>query len=118
MANKITETNIDPLRFVPRTSRYAKSQVLLYGNDNVTTFEIYKRSNVPNSEDDKYTIIPPGEEFRPDKTSLRAYGTIDLWWFVMQSNDISDIFDYKAGLNIRLPDSTNAIWGVEWLIVF
>lgn len=42
-------------------------------------------------------IIRPNEECRPDLISLRVYGTVDLWWFVMWYNGFSDPWhDLKA----------------------
>jgi hypothetical protein len=89
--------------FVVSTSRYINSKVLLYSDKKFTTFETYKRKPVAESPDDRYSVITAGEEFRPDKTSLRAYNTPDFWWRIMEANNISDIFNYKSGLNIRIP---------------
>ena len=95
--------------FVAPTSRYSSSDVLLYGKDKILTFATFKRQVTELTEDDKFAVIPPGEEFRPDLTSFRAYGTVDFWWQIMQVNKIYDIFDYKAGKNIRIPSPLNII---------
>jgi hypothetical protein len=50
-------------------------------------------------------IIPPQFEYRPDRLSYELYGTVDLWWKIMEANDIKDIFDFKAYLNIRIPSN-------------
>lgn len=95
--------------YVPKSSRYATSQVLLYGENKVATFKTYKRGTMVNSDQDRFTVIPPGEEYRPDLTSYRAYNSPDFWWQIMQINGIFDVYDYKAGKNIRIPSSFNRI---------
>lgn len=96
-------TNIDAKKFVTPSSRYSDSKVLLYGEQGIITFETYKKKNFAPSTNDKFTVIPAGEEYRPDKTSYRAYGTVDFWWAIMEVNNIKDVFDYTAGTNIRIP---------------
>jgi len=92
--------------FVPTTSRYMSSDVLLRGDDRIITFEIYKRQLKETTIDDLVSIITPGEEYRPDITSLYAYNTPDYWWQIMEANSFSDVFHYKAGLTIRIPALT------------
>ena len=45
MANKIQFTNINAKKFVVDTSRYIDSRVLYYSDDNIITFETYKKIN-------------------------------------------------------------------------
>jgi nucleoid-associated protein YgaU len=106
MANKIEVTNINQTNsLTSKLSRYNNSKVLRYGNKNVLTFNMYKKKdNVPTSQD-KFTVITSGNEFRPDKVSKEVYGTPNLWWKIMEANNISDIFNFKAGITIRLPFS-------------
>jgi len=107
MANNITYTTLVPTNgFVGPSSRYADSTILYYGPNSVLTFTTYVRKSayVPSSND-KYAVIPPGFEYRPDKMSLSAYGTVDFWWKIMEANNIKDVFDFKSGLSIRLPAS-------------
>jgi len=42
-------------------------------------------------------------EFRPDKMSQHVYGHVDWWWKIMEANNIKDVYDFKAGTNIRIP---------------
>lgn len=111
MAVSIQSIDTNPRTFVTATSRYASSQVLLYGDDKITTFETYKREPFVNSDSDRFAVVPPGEEYRPDLTSYRAYGTVDYWWQILQANQIFDIYDYKSGLNIRIPTPFNKLLG-------
>lgn len=99
----IEVTDLKATTFVPPSSRYANSNVLKYGEEGVLTFETYKRQSSLTNPNDQFTIVTPGEQYRPDKTSFKAYGTVDFWWAIMEANQIKDIFDYVAGLNIRIP---------------
>lgn len=103
MANKIQFTNLQPNNFVHNLSRYNNSEVIYYGDNNLLTFTTYKKKNNTPSGDDRFTVITAGTEYRPDKVSYAAYGSVDFWWRIMEANNIKDIFEFKAGLNIRLP---------------
>lgn len=105
MANYTEKTKIDPKRFVPVSSRYADEEVIYYSENKFLTFPIYKKTVIPNNERDKFYVVTSGTEYRPDLVSQNAYGTSDFWWKIMEANNIKDIFDFKAGLNIRIPDT-------------
>lgn len=105
MANYISKTNIDSRRFVPPSSRYLESQILYYTENNLLTFETYKRKDIARSNKDKYAVISPGVEYRPDLVSNQAYGTVDFWWKILEANGMKDIWEFKAGTNIRIPDA-------------
>ena len=109
MATAITTTNISPKTFVTASSRYANSTVIQYGDNNILTFKTYVRNDPVISSTDKFTVVPPGEEYRPDLTSYLAYNSVDYWWLIMEFNGIFDIYDYKSGLNIRIPSVNNLI---------
>lgn len=103
MANPIEPANVVATRFVTPTSRYAEAIVIRYGETKKLTFETYKRGDYTPSPADKYTVVTKGYEYRPDLLSRKMYGTVDFWWKIMEANGIADIYDFKAGLNIRLP---------------
>jgi len=105
MANKIVETNLRPTAFVDALSRYKDSSVIYYGKQNRVTFKTYVRTIDPISPDDRFTVISPGREFRPDLVSQDVYGIPNLWWKILEVNQIQDIFDFKTGLNIRIPQN-------------
>jgi len=105
MANYTTSTRIDTRRFVPITSRYADMPVIYYTENKILTFPIYKKEKEKIKPGDKYYIVTSGTEYRPDLVSHTAYGTVDLWWKIMEANNIKDVFDFKAGLNIKIPDA-------------
>ena len=89
--------------FITASSRYVNSTAITYGDIKILTLEIYKRVISPVTSQDRFTVITPGTEFRPDVVSQQSYGTPEFWWRIMQDNKIFDIFDFKAGLNIRIP---------------
>ena len=103
MANRIEHTNLLPEQFVPKTSRYIYSRVIYYGDRNYLTFTTYKKKDNTESEGDRFTVVSPGYEYRPDLLSFEAYGTPDFWWRIMEANGIMDIYEFEAGINIRLP---------------
>ena len=105
MANKIQYTDLYAQRFVPPSSRYANLAVLQYSDLNILTFETYKRKTYQPQPGDQFTVITAGHEYRPDLLSNAVYGVSDFWWRIMEVNGIMDIYDFKAGRNIRLPDS-------------
>jgi len=103
MANRIEFTTINPTEFVDALSRYIDSIVLYYGDQRRLTYNTYKKKSIIKNPEDKVAVVSPGEEFRPDLTSKRIYGTPNFWWRILEFNDIKDIFNYKSGITIRLP---------------
>lgn len=103
VANKIRPANIPVSKLVSKLSRYKSSEVIYYGDNNYITFKTYKREVIPTSSQDKYTVVSPGMEYRPDLLSQRAYGVPDFWWRILEANNLKDVFEFKSGLNIRIP---------------
>ena len=98
MSNYLEETNIDAMRFVPVSSRYASSEVVYYTEKKLLTFKTYKKEQSKKEKlgRTKYYVVTPGTEYRPDLVSSKVYGTSDFWWRIMEDNNIKDIFDFKA----------------------
>ena len=105
MANYTQPTTMNASRFVKVSSRYAGSSVVYYTENKLLAFNIYKKSTYPRTANDKYYVVTSGSEYRPDLVSLGAYGTVDFWWRIMEANNIKDIFDFKAGLNLVIPNA-------------
>ena len=105
MANLIEETEINPKRFVPVSSRYSDATVIYYTENKLMTYKIYKKNIIQTSNRDRYYVVTAGSEYRPDLVSNKVYGSPDFWWKIMEANNIKDIFDFKTGINIRLPDA-------------
>ncbi|RTK95766.1 MAG: hypothetical protein EKK64_05785 [Neisseriaceae bacterium] len=105
MANYYEETKIDPKQFVPPSSRYADSKVIYYTEKKLLSFNTYKKTPIPTSASDKYAVITPGVEYRPDLVSQKSYGTVDFWWKILEANNMKDVWEFKSGVNIRIPNS-------------
>ncbi len=105
MANSIEVANLPASRFVSVTSRYASATVLYYGDRGALTYSTYKITPIVQSTQDRFTVIDKSVEYRPDLVSQTAYGTPDFWWRLMESNGLKDIYEFKAGLNIRIPNA-------------
>lgn len=105
MANYTQETRKSAKDFVTVSSRYAKYNVIYYTENNLLTFPIYKKNTYIPQSTDKYAVVTPGSEYRPDLVSQSAYGTVDFWWKIMEANNLKDIFEFKAGLNIVIPQA-------------
>ena len=105
MANEIEVSNLRSEDFVPVTSRYYGTDVIYYSDQKLITFPTYKKKTYTPSTDDKVAAITPGMQYRPDLVSNKVYGVPDFWWKIMEVNGIKDVFDFKAGLTIRLPQN-------------
>jgi len=105
MANYFELSTINPRSFVPVTSRYAASKVVYYTERKLLTYNTYKKHSFPASKRDKFAVVTKKYEYRPDLLSSDAYGAPDFWWRILEANDIKDIYEFKAGLNVRLPDA-------------
>lgn len=103
MAIFTQKSNINAQQLVAGTSRYVNSEAIYWGDIPVITFTTYKKKEVPIQNNDQITTIRAGEEYRPDTTSKRFYGTPDFWWRILEANNMFDIFEYKSGVSIRIP---------------
>lgn len=103
MAAKTQTTDISPIKFVGNTSRYAGADVIYWGDQNLLTFNTYKKQKNILGSNDKFLVVTPGTEYRPDLVSKAVYGNVNFWWRIMEANNIKDIFDFKAGTNLRIP---------------
>ncbi len=92
-------------RLVKGISRYRSQESIYYGENRILTFDIYKRKNYVSNGQEKIMLVTKGVEYRPDLVSYDIYGTPDLWWKILEANNIKDIYDFKAGKTIILPDS-------------
>ena len=103
MANYFELSKIKAKKFVTVSSRYSDSEVIYYTEKKLLTFPLYRKKSIQKDKRDKFTIISSGHEFGPDLTSNEFYGTPDFWWKIMEANDLKDIYQYKAGLSIKIP---------------
>ena len=105
MANELSYTNYGTNNLVSSTSRYAARNVILYGDEKKATFTVYNNKSIGIAPGDKFYEIKKEVEFRPDLASSQFYGFPDLWWRIMEINRMKDIMEFRAGRNIRMPNS-------------
>jgi hypothetical protein len=58
---------------------------------------------------ENFLVVRDNEACRPDLISMRAYGTMNYWWFIMWYNGITDIWndlrrDSDDPLILKYPD--------------
>ena len=77
---KIQKSSIKASNLVSSSSRYISSSVLYYGENKFVTFETYL-------------------------VSFDYYGFSDVWWRILEANNMRDIFDFTVGKTIILPEN-------------
>ena len=105
MANYIERTDIRSSKFTTSTSRYSNSDVIYYTENKLLTYPLYRRPDKIRTGKEKYALITPKYEYRPDLVSSRFYGDPSFWWKIMEANNIKDILDFKTGLSVILPSN-------------
>jgi len=85
-----------------KTSRYAKAKTITT-LEGYTTFAIYKRKYYPPAKEDRFLTITEAYDYRPDLVSVDIFGVPDFWWRLMEANGMTDIMQFRAGRNIRVP---------------
>ena len=106
MTQKIEVSNVRPDRVTSVGSRYRTRQnVIYYGEQKLITFDLYIRTEYEKSGQEQVMVISKGVEYRPDLVSYDFYGFSENWWKIMEANKIYDIFDFKAGRTIFLPEA-------------
>lgn len=104
MTVKIEESRTLPKELVSGLSRYLGSKVIFYGEQRLTTFDLYNRGDgYIRNGNEKIMVITKGVEYRPDLVAYDFYGETDFWWVILEVNKIYDIWDFKAGKTIFLP---------------
>ena len=103
MANQVNFTNYGTQNLVSTTSRYNAKQIVYYGDQQKVTFTTYRKKDFSFAPADKFYEIAKDMEFRPDLVSQTAYGVPDYWWRIMETNNMKDIMEFRAGRTIRLP---------------
>lgn len=102
---KIQKSSIKASNLVSSSSRYISSSVLYYGENKFVTFETYKRKNYIKTGTEQIMVITKGVEYRPDLVSFDYYGFSDVWWRILEANNMRDIFDFTVGKTIILPEN-------------
>lgn len=105
MTVRIEQSTIRPDKMVRGFSRYLNSPVIYWGEQRRITFETYLRKPYTLTGKERVTRITPGLEYRPDLLAYDVYGTPDAWWKILEVNGIKDIYDFKTGITVVLPDN-------------
>lgn len=100
----IEKSNIRTDSFVSSQSRYIKQNVIYYGENKFLTFDTYIRTPYILNGNEKIMLIKKGVEYRPDLVSFDVYGFPDAWWKILEANKMKDVFDFKAGKTILIPN--------------
>jgi len=102
LVDKILVPNLDTWR-----SRYdLKEQELLKDGDIWVIRNLRKNDITPvRTSEDIQHIVAPGEDCRPDVIAYNAYGDGNLAWVILAANNMSNIFDLKAGMYIVIPST-------------
>lgn len=102
LVDKILVPNLDTWR-----SRYdLKEQELLKDGDIWVIRNLRKNDITPvRTSEDIQHIVAPGEDCRPDVIAYNAYGDGNLAWVILAANNMSSIFELKAGMYIVIPST-------------
>lgn len=93
-------------------SRYDLKENILLRDGSYVIRNLRKADMYPyRSKDDIEHIVEAREENRPDLIANDAYGDPRLAWVILSANNLSDFFDLKVGMRIRIPSSTSLYAG-------
>lgn len=85
-------------------SRYVKSQqIIYYGEQRFLTLDLYIRRKYQPTGKESVMVINKGVEYRPDLVANQLLGAPELWWRIMEANNMKDIMEFKAGKTILIP---------------
>jgi hypothetical protein len=45
------------------------------------------------------------DEFRPDKLAAKIFGDSNLYWVILEYNNLTSFSDLETGLEIKIPDT-------------
>ena len=85
-------------------SRYRDQTVIYYGERRFLTFATYVRKPYVPSGSERVMVVTKGLEYRPDLASHDFYGFPDNWWRILEANGMSDVYEFKAGKTVILPN--------------
>jgi hypothetical protein len=104
MTQPITPANIQPAKLVAPGSRYLTQEVIYYGERKFLTFATYIRKPYKRNGSERVMLITKGVEYRPDLVSFQVFGYPDNWWRILEANGMKDIYEFKVGKTIIIPN--------------
>lgn len=88
-------------------SRYDLKEQLLLNDNTLVIRNLRYKDMVPNgSPDDILHIVTSAEAYRPDIIAKNVYNNASLAWIILAANNLSDVFDLTADLEITIPSPT------------
>jgi hypothetical protein len=105
MTVKNQASNINIGSVIQGFSRYKNQKVIYWGDHNLITFDTYVRKAYIPTGKERVMLITKGVEYRPDLVAYDAYGTVDVWWKILEANGMLDIWEFKSGKTIIIPDT-------------
>lgn len=87
-------------------SRYDTKERLLLDNGDLVIRNMRQNDITPVRDSNSTQHKVEGyEAYRPDVIAYNMYGNANLAWVILSANNLSDIFDLKAGMIITVPTS-------------
>src|SRR4051812_37343415 len=105
MTVPIVPANIRATSVLRGLSRYKESVIIYWGEQKRIAFETYLRTPYTQTGKERVVLVTPGLAYRPDLLAFEVYGFPDGWWKILEVNKISDVFDFKPGITVMLPDA-------------
>ena len=105
MTVHIEQTKIPITSVIKGFSRYRNQNVIYYGERRYITFDTYIRRKYVPSGQERVMVINKGVEYRPDLVAYDIFSTPDAWWKILEANGMQDIWEFKAGKTIIIPES-------------
>lgn len=74
--------------------------------------------NIPESSQDIFFTVEGHYVGRPDAISEAVYGVPELWWVIMDINNIKEpIFDLEDGQELRIPPLASVLNAIKQINV-
>lgn len=105
MTVPITKCQTPIESFIKGFSRYKNQNVIYWSEKNFLTFDTYIRKSYHATGRERVMLITKGVEYRPDLVAYDHLGMPDAWWKILEVNQMKDIWEFKAGRTIIIPDT-------------
>lgn len=94
-------------------SRYTNG-VFTLNPENQEFMILRENINIPETSQDVFLTVTGEHLKRPDSIGAQAYGAPELWWVIMDINNIREpLFDLVEGLELRVPPLASVLDALE-----
>lgn len=93
------------IKNLPAESRFFQHYHIIVKNKegfSSTIPETWESLGKVENMDSKYYLITAGTAYRPDLIAYFCFRNEKLWWWLMYSNNIIDIYDLYAGRTLKI----------------